>query len=90
LDISAVALYPQPRSPPFISKPKEIGGCIDGGHHNAADPYSSGDNDVLGQGGLEQVAQNNDQLQVQNDIAVKNLALDWSNAAQSNHCSAVH
>jgi hypothetical protein len=36
---------PQPRSPPFISKPKELGGCIDGGHHSAAGPYSSGDND---------------------------------------------
>jgi hypothetical protein len=36
---------PLPRSPLFISKPKELGGCIDGGHHSAACPYSSGDND---------------------------------------------
>jgi hypothetical protein len=48
--------------------------------------YSSGDNDVLGQGGLEQVVWNNDQPQVQHDVAAKNFALDWSNAAQSNHC----
>jgi hypothetical protein len=25
---------PLPRSPLFISKPKELGGCIDGGHHH--------------------------------------------------------
>jgi hypothetical protein len=36
---------PQPRIPPFISKPKEIGGCIDGGHDSAAGPNSSRDND---------------------------------------------
>jgi hypothetical protein len=29
------------RIPPFISKPKEIGGCIDGGHDSAAGPNSS-------------------------------------------------
>ncbi len=29
----------------FISKPKEIGGCIDGGHDSAAGPNSSRDND---------------------------------------------
>jgi hypothetical protein len=32
---------PQPRIPPFISKPKEIGGCIDGGHDSAAGPNFS-------------------------------------------------
>jgi hypothetical protein len=52
--------------------------------------YSSGDNDVLGQGGLEQVVWNNDQPRVQHDIAPKNFTLDRSNAAQSNHCSADH
>jgi hypothetical protein len=36
---------PQARIPPFISKPKEIGGCIDGGHNSAAGPNSSRDND---------------------------------------------
>jgi hypothetical protein len=36
---------PQPRIPPFISKPKELGGCIDGGHDSAAGPNSSRDND---------------------------------------------
>jgi hypothetical protein len=36
---------------------------------------------LLGQGGLERAAQNNDQLQVQHDVPVKNLALDRSNAA---------
>jgi hypothetical protein len=35
---------PRPRIPPFISKPKEIGGCIDGGHDSAAGPNSSRDN----------------------------------------------
>jgi hypothetical protein len=43
---------------------------------------------MLGQGGLEQAAWNNDQPRVQHDVAAKNLALDWSNAARSNHCSA--
>jgi hypothetical protein len=43
---------------------------------------------LLGQGGLEQVAQNNDKPREQHDIAAKNLALDWSNAAWSNHYSA--
>jgi hypothetical protein len=40
-----VLCAPQPMSPPFISKPKELVGCIDAGHHSAAGPYSSGDND---------------------------------------------
>ncbi len=35
----------RPRIPPFISKPKEIGGCIDCGPNSAAGPNSSGDND---------------------------------------------
>jgi hypothetical protein len=35
----------QPRILPFISKPREIGGCVDGGHDSAAGPTSSGDND---------------------------------------------
>jgi hypothetical protein len=43
---------------------------------------------VLGQGGLERVARNNDQLRVQHDVDAKNLALDRSNAARSDHCSA--
>jgi hypothetical protein len=36
---------PRPRSPPFILKSKEFGGCIDAGHNSAAGPYSCGDND---------------------------------------------
>jgi hypothetical protein len=36
---------------------------------------------MLGQGGLEQAAWNNDQSRVQHDVAAKNLALDRSNAA---------
>jgi hypothetical protein len=43
---------------------------------------------VLGQGGLERAARNDDQPRVQHDVAAKNLALDRSNAAQSDHCSA--
>jgi hypothetical protein len=36
---------PRPRIPSFISNPKKIGGCIDGGHDSAAGPNSSRDND---------------------------------------------
>jgi hypothetical protein len=39
---------PLPGSSPFVSKQKELGDCIDGGHHSAAGPYSSGDHDSTG------------------------------------------
>ncbi len=43
---------------------------------------------ILGQGGLERAVRNNDQPRVQHDVAAKNLAVDRSNAARSDHCSA--